>query len=328
MKTKQHFLLGAMAMGLACTLGACQNDGETVDLTVPIDLSFTPGVQTRAIIAETGETFEAGDRVGVFLSTADANQTAAIGQGAAVNNEPFTRQSGGSWSGTLYWQNISQWHTFHAYYPYDAALNGTTVTTKSVTVVQDQHAGSGAGYKAADYLWGVSQPTQATNNSITVQLQHCMARIVVKLTPGNDMTNAEVDELATTLQIMGGTIPATGSMDVTNGIVSASTAQDAGTLTSITPYRTGSNGSYTYYAILLPGSCFKRGDTFVRLVALDKTTYYAYTLDTTSDLTLEGGRQYIFNLKANKAGIHLDGFTIGTWQTGSTTSGSVDMVVS
>ena len=176
MKTKQHLLLGAMAMGLACTLGACQNDGETVDLTVPIDLSFTPGVQTRAIIAETGETFEAGDRVGVFLSTADANQTAAIGQGAAVNNEPFTRQSGGSWSGTLYWQNISQWHTFHAYYPYDAALNGTTVTTKSVTVVQDQHAGSGAGYKAADYLWGVSQPTQATNNSITVQLQHCMAR--------------------------------------------------------------------------------------------------------------------------------------------------------
>lgn len=304
------------AAALAIGLGACQND-DGVDMDRPIALNFsTDGVVTRATIAETGETFEAGDRVGVYLSTGNTEAVSAIGTGAAVDNEPFAKQSGGAWSGTLYWQNISQWHTFHAYYPYDAALNSSTATTKAVAVAADQHKDSGAGYKAADYLWGVSAPTRATNNSLTVQLEHRMARIVVHLSPGADMTDAEVDELAPTLEIVGGTIPATGSMDVTDGTVAASSAQGAGTLTTITPYRTGGSGEYTYFAILLPGSSFGRGDTFVRLVAPDNTTYYAYTLDTTSDLTLESGRQYIFTLTANKAGINLDQFSIKGWQTG------------
>lgn len=315
------------AAALAIGLGACQND-DGVDMDRPIALNFsTDGVVTRATIAETGETFEAGDRVGVYLSTGNTEAVSAIGTGAAVDNEPFAKQSGGAWSGTLYWQNISQWHTFHAYYPYDAALNSSTATTKAVAVAADQHKDSGAGYKAADYLWGVSAPTRATNNSLTVQLEHRMARIVVHLSPGADMTDAEVDELAPTLEIVGGTIPATGSMDVTDGTVAASSAQGAGTLTTITPYRTGGSGEYTYFAILLPGSSFGRGDTFVRLVAPDNTTYYAYTLDTTSDLTLESGRQYIFTLTANKAGINLDQFSIKGWQTGETATGDANMVV-
>lgn len=315
------------AAALAIGLGACQND-DGVDMDRPIALNFsTDGVVTRTTIAETGETFEAGDRVGVYLSTGNTEAVSAIGTGAAVDNEPFAKQSGGAWSGTLYWQNISQWHTFHAYYPYDAALNSSTATTKAVAVVADQHKDSGAGYKAADYLWGVSAPTLATNNSLTVQLEHRMARIVIHLSPGADMTDAEVDELAPTLEIVGGTIPATGSMDVTDGTIAASTGQDAQTLTAITPYRTGSGGEYTYFAILLPGSSFGRGDTFVRLVAPDNTTYYAYELNTTSDLTLESGRQYIFTLTANKAGINLDQFSITGWKTGETATGGANMVV-
>lgn len=315
------------AAALAIGLGACQND-DGVDMDRPIALNFsTDGVVTRATIAETGETFEAGDRVGVYLSTGNTEAVSAIGTGAAVDNEPFAKQSGGAWSGMLYWQNISQWHTFHAYYPYDAALNSSTATNKAVSVVADQHKDSGAGYKAADYLWGVSAPTRATNNSLTVQLEHRMARIVVHLSPGADMTDAEVDELAPTLEIVGGTIPATGSMDVADGTIAASTVQDAKTLTAITPYRTGGSGEYTYFVILLPGSSFGRGDTFVRLVAPDNTTYYAYTLNTTSDLTLESGRQYIFTLTANKAGINLDQFSITGWQTGGTATGGANMVV-
>lgn len=315
------------AAALAIGLGACQND-DGVDMDRPIALNFsTDGVVTRATIAETGETFEAGDRVGVYLSTGNTEAVSAIGTGAAVDNEPFAKQSGGAWSGTLYWQNISQWHTFHAYYPYDAALNSSTATAKAVAVVADQHKDSGAGYKAADYLWGVSAPTRATNNSLTVQLEHRMARIVIHLSPGADMTDAEVDELAPTLEIVGGTIPATGSMDVTDGTIAASAGQDAQKLTTITPYRTGDDGEYTYFAILLPGSSFGHSDTFVRLVAPDNTTYYAYTLNTTSDLTLESGRQYIFTLTANKAGINLDQFSITGWKTGDTATGGANMVV-
>lgn len=109
MKMKTYLM--APAMIAALLLAACNGD-DGVDMDRPIALNFsTDGVVTRATIAETGETFEAGDRVGVYLSTGNTETVSAIGTGAAVDNEPFAKQSGGAWSGTLYWQNISQWHT-------------------------------------------------------------------------------------------------------------------------------------------------------------------------------------------------------------------------
>ena len=57
------------------------------------------------------------------------------------------------------------------------------------------------------------------------------------------------------------------------------------------------------------------------------STRQLYTANTTSDLTLESGRQYIFTLTANKAGINLDQFSIKGWQTGETTTGDANMVV-
>lgn len=117
----------------------------------------------------------------------------------------------------------------------------------------DQHADGGQGYKAADYLWGVNAPVKATESSQLMELKRKMARVKVTLKPGNDMTADKVDAIAASLQVLGTDIPTAGTFDVAKGIITANQTQDA-PLASLSPYHTGADGNYTYYAIMLPGT--------------------------------------------------------------------------
>ena len=334
-------ILMAMAMTTATfALGACSNsdEPEVVDLTKPIDLNIGVGsaVQTRVAI-EQPTTFETGDAIGIYLATADKNAapseatpvTATINAGNAVNNVQFTKTSD-SWTGVIYWQNTSQWHTLYGYYPYDSSLSGTA-TTKSVMVAEDQHATGtvngtgdvqGAGYKNADYLWAKNTAVMAISSSQPMELQHKMSRIVIKLTAGNDLSQGELIALASSLKIVNkedggaGKTPLNGTFEITTGEITA--ISETSKVVEITPYRVEGTVSgkldkeYTYYAILLPSTSFTKEKDFVQLTATDGTIYL-YKLGTASDLTLSAGSEYVFTLKANKTGIFLSNFTIKKW---------------
>lgn len=325
---KKEKLLLAPALAMLFAVGACNNEdnpAQAVDLNTPISLDFGMGATTKVAIANpTG--FDTGDKLGVYLATSDDNAQAPLGSGEAVNNVPFSKTATG-WDGAIYWQNTTQWHTLYAYYPYDESLDGTR-TSKAVTVAQDQQADEGKGYKAADYLWGKNDPTRATVNSQIMVLGHCMARVTITLKPGIDMTAAELDAMAGNLRILasnGKPVPTAGTFELATGAITAGTQQSA-PLTEVSPYCTGANGSYTYYAILLPGTGFTKGESFVSLTAADGTTY-VYKLDTGSDLSLEAGKEYTFALEANKAGINLSQFNISNWADGGSTSGDLDMLI-
>lgn len=311
-----------MAMFLA--LGACSNEDtlpQAVDLNTPIRLNFSLGAETKVAI-ENPTGFERGDIVGVYLATSDNNEQAAINTGEAVNNVQFNFD-GTSWDGSIYWQNTTQYHTLYAYSPYNWGLSGTQTSTP-VIVYGDQRLS--ASYQIVDFLWGVSTPVKATTSSQTLQLKHRMARIVVHLSAGADMTSQEIDDMADNLKILassGKDILTKGTFEVTTGNITADATSNP-TLTEIIPYRTGGSGQYTYYAILLPGTEFTQGEAFVSLTDTDGTPYL-YKLSTASNLQLLGGKEYIFTLKANKAGISLGQFTIKGWEEGGSTEGSLDM---
>ena len=328
---KQFIFAPALAMILG--LGACSNDNEpqVVDLSKPIDLNFGIGLTTKVTIDDANgiNQFENGDAVGVYLATSD-NETpaASIDAGEAVNNVKF-QLNGSTWDGAIYWQNTAQWHTLYAYYPYDAALDGTQ-TTKAVSVQADQYSNNGQAYKAADYLWGVNRPVMATVSSQTIQLKHRMARIVVKLSCGDDMAPEELQAIAPSLKLLGTNIPTQGTFEVKDGSITADQAQD-NTLSEVMPYSTRTadgSGAYTYYAILLPGTQFANGAEFVSLTDTDGTPYIYKLNAGGNDLQLVAGNEYTFKLKANKAGIDLAQFTIESWTNNNVDeSGSADMVV-
>ncbi len=326
---KKQQILFASALALTLALGACTNDNEpqVVDLTKPISLDFGLEATTKVAI-ENPIGFDNGDAVGVYLATSDDQTQAAINAGQPVNNVQF-QLNGGTWDGVIYWQNTAQWHTLYAYYPYDAALDGTQ-TTKAVSVQADQYSNNGQAYKAADYLWGVNRPVMATVSSQTIQLKHRMARIVVKLSCGDDMAPEELQAIAPSLKLLGTNIPTQGTFEVKDGSITADQAQD-NTLSEVMPYSTRTadgSGAYTYYAILLPGTQFANGAEFVSLTDTDGTPYIYKLNAGGNDLQLVAGNEYTFKLKANKAGIDLAQFTIESWTNNNVDeSGSADMVV-
>lgn len=327
---KKQQILFASALALTLALGACTNDNEpqVVDLTKPISLDFGLEATTKVAI-ENPIGFDNGDAVGVYLATSDDQTQAAINAGQPVNNVQF-QLNGGTWDGVIYWQNTAQWHTLYAYYPYDAALDGTQ-TTKAVSVQADQYSNNGQAYKAADYLWGVNRPVMATVSSQIIQLKHRMARIVVKLSCGDDMAPEELQAIAPSLKLLGTDIPTQGTFEVKDGSITADPSQDATTLSEVTPYSTRTadgSGAYTYYAILLPGTQFANGAEFVSLTDTDGTPYIYKLNAGGNDLQLVAGNEYTFKLKANKAGIDLAQFTIESWTNNNVDeSGSADMVV-
>lgn len=342
MKTNRMIVATALTATLFA-LGACSNSDEpnvnVVDLTKPIDLRMESAVvTTRSLISEGATTFEAGDKIGIYLGAPGADDNPTAPASGKYKNMEYTLggqstpggQGGQAWTGSpIYWQSATQKHTLYAYYPF-AGTPGTAAADDKlpVSIAQDQNADGGKGYKAADYMW--KQVVVApTNSPVALTLDHGMSLIKVTMTLGAGFDKlSDVAALAPSIR---GSIYKAGTWNLADGTIAATTA-DA-TYSAITPYVVDKSAdaaapSLTYYAIVMPGTLFSNGSEFVSLAATDGTTYaYKLALSGGGDLTTKAGEYYHFNLTANKAGIALSSFTIGAWATGTDENGNADMVV-
>lgn len=333
MKTSKMIVATALTATLFA-LGACSNSDEpnVVDLTKPIDLRMESAVVvTRSLISEGATTFEAGDKIGIYLGApgADGNPT-GLTSGKYKNME-YTL-GGQSWTGApIYWQSATQKHTLYAYYPF-AGTHGTAPADNKlpVSIAADQHADAGKGYKAADYMWkqAVVSPT---NSAVALTLDHRMSLIKVTMTQGNGF--ADLKEVAALAPSIRGSIYKAGTWNLADGTIAPTTTGTDATHSAITPYvvdnsAAGTDASLTYYAIVMPGTLFGNGSEFVSLADADGTTYaYKLALAGGGDLTTKAGEYYHFTLTANKAGIALSSFSIGAWTAGPEENGDADMVV-
>lgn len=337
MKTSKMIVATALTATLFA-LGACSNSDEpnVVDLTKPIDLRMESAVVvTRSLISEGITTFEAGDKIGIYLGAPGADNTPTGLTSGKYHNMEYTLggQGGQTWTGSpIYWQSATQKHTLYAYYPF-AGTHGTAPADGKlpVSIAADQHADAGKGYKAADYMWkqAVVAPT---NSSVALTLDHRMSLIKVTMTKGAGFDNlSDVAALAPSIR---GSIYKAGTWNLADGTIAPTTTGTDATHSAITPYvvdkpaAAGADASLTYYAIVMPGTLFSNGSEFVSLADADGTTYaYKLALTGGGNLTTKAGEYYHFKLTANKAGIALSSFTIGAWTPGPDESGDADMVV-
>ncbi|HIY89117.1 MAG TPA: fimbrillin family protein [Candidatus Bacteroides pullicola] len=313
-KMKNNLFIMAGAMIAALSLGACSNEDDThgVDLSKPISLSFQPAaVVTKATVGVDNASFEAGDEIGVYVSSS------ALAS-AEYCNVKFT-SAGGSWTATdMFWPSGKDTYDITAYYPF-AGTENTAAATLAVSVPDNQ---SGDGYSNADYLWTKKATVQPTNANIPLTLDHKMSLLKLNMAEGNGISLAEV--AAMTPAILG-EVPAKGTWDLATGSITPDTEGEKHS--SIRPYMDydSGTGTLTYYALVMPGTTYAQNQRFLTLTGTDGTVFY-YELNIEGGITAGAGTYVDLNLTVNRTGISLSSFTVGDWKPSDVSgSGTVTM---
>ena len=161
------------------TLGfvACQQ-GET-------KMEVAPSAQMAFDITTTrvaNGAFETGDKVGLYVTDYVGYNTPALLQisGNRANNEAMA-YDGALWTTerAIYWGAYKS--DVYAYYPY---MEIEDVDKQPFTVATDQSV-EGA-YEASDLLWAKAEGVAQADGAVTLQMQHSMSRLVVKIMAGQE----------------------------------------------------------------------------------------------------------------------------------------------
>ena len=311
MKKNLFILASAMA---ALALGACSNEEEThgVDLSKPISLDFRPAaVQTRATVGVEDANFVINDVVGVYVSRSTL-------EGSDYANIKFTYDNTKWITKTLYWPNGTDSYTITAYYPFAGSEN-TAAATLSVNVPDNQ---GGNSYTKADYMWAQKTSVTPTNEAITLTMDHKMSLLKLDITanPNMGLGLSQINDMTPAIL---GSIPATGTWNLTTGDI---TPDDKGTThQSIRPYAAYvTNQSLTYYALVMPGTTFKKGEKFFTLTDGEDNTY-SYTLNIEDGITAGEGKYVELDLTVTRKGINITSFDVGDWQPDQSGSGMVEL---
>lgn len=220
-------------------LMACADDGEPkyVDARhTPMTFAVTHPGRTRA----TATDFEAGDRISLFVSKADA--PLEIG-GNLVNNEPLA-YDGSSWTAThtLYWDDGT--YNAYAYYPFIQGVSSISDQPFSVSLDQTtpKTATALGGYEASDLLFATAKGIKASASPVSLTFRHIMSKLKIRLVRGEDF---EGEMPATADVYIHNTVP-TATVDLQAGVA---TRYVKGTRHTIQAHQ---EGTYSYSAIVVP----------------------------------------------------------------------------
>ncbi len=179
MKTRDILcIVSALALGLA----GCSQEHESVKVSSSNTMSFnimSPYAHTRVADG----LFEAEDMVGLYVVDYVDAETAAPLQlsGNRANNEAMMFD-GSAWATErpIYWGEGKS--DVYAYYPYiDEVVD---VEAQPFSVATDQDA-EGA-YEASDLLWAKAAGVSQADGAVSLQMQHSMSRLVVKIMAGEE----------------------------------------------------------------------------------------------------------------------------------------------
>lgn len=179
MKTRDILcIVSALALGLV----GCSQEHESVKVSSSNTMSFnimSPYAHTRVADG----LFEAEDMVGLYVVDYVDAETAAPLQlsGNRANNEAMMFD-GSAWATErpIYWGDGKS--DVYAYYPYiDEVVD---VEAQPFSVATDQDA-EGA-YEASDLLWAKAAGVSQADGAVSLQMQHSMSRLVVKIMAGEE----------------------------------------------------------------------------------------------------------------------------------------------
>ena len=308
MKTKT---LAALLLA-AASLAACVKTEVSQPSSDPSLVSFSAGIRTRAY----DTTWESGDMIGISGTSYDKDYT---------NVAYMTSSEEGSNLGTftvanegeeIYYQDNNE-VTFTAYYPWNDLQGATSITADSR--VQSQQ-------KTFDFLWAQATGSKASPE-VVFTFAHSMAKLVLTIKKGADVSYAEVKEALISLS----GVTTDGTFNVTTGVAAAESTASVQTWcfannTTETTYNTeqvpnNDDETVSYTLILFP-QAFSAGSPSVTAELTGRQSFTAH-LDFTAANTAAGdanatnswvaGRQYNLSVTLHKTSLEVGECTITGW---------------
>lgn len=224
----------AGGISLLLSMTACHSGADEMtdssDKNVMTFEVLHPDKQSR--VTDAG--FETNDCVGLYLTTED---TPLELSGNYVNNTSLT-YSGSAWTSAkpIYWNEGI--YDIYAYFPYEQSLS--SVDDMPLSVSTEQHVA--ANYAASDFLWAGKKGVEASDGKITLQFEHKMSRLVIKLTKGEDYEG----DLPEDAEVYIHNTVTSATADLSVGIVTRNPRGEAETI------RAKSLGNHQYAAIIVP----------------------------------------------------------------------------
>lgn len=176
MKAKYLYIVSALALGLA----GCSQEYHNTE--APLDGIMMFNIVSPNATRVADGIFEAEDKLGLYVTDyADATTPAPLQiSGNRANNEDMVF-NGTSWTTErpLYWGEGKS--DVYAYYPY---MEIDDVDEQPFSVSTDQTI-EGA-YETSDFLWAKAEGVAQTDGTVSLQMQHSMSRLVVKIMAGEE----------------------------------------------------------------------------------------------------------------------------------------------
>lgn len=308
MKTKT---LAALLLA-AASLAACVKTEVSQPSSDPSLVSFSAGIRTRAY----DTSWESGDMIGISGTSFDKDYTNVAyvtSSEEGGNLGAFTVANEGE---EIYYQDNNE-VTFTAYYPWNDLQGATSITADSR--VQSQQ-------KTFDFLWAQATGSKASPE-VVFTFAHSMAKLVLTIKKGADVSYAEVKEALISLS----GVKTDGTFDITTGVAAAtSTAPDQtwcfANNTTETTYNTeqvpnNDDETVSYTLILFPQT-FSDGSPSVTAELTGRQSFTA-DLDFTAANTAAGdanaanswvaGRQYNLSVTLHKTSLEVGTCTITDW---------------
>lgn len=224
------------SLGLLFAMTAC--DGSLNEISDPKEndvMTFEvlhPNQDNQSRLTDTE--FETNDQIGLYMTTKD---TPLELSGNYVNNMQLTYKTN-AWTTAkpVYWNKGN--YDIYAYFPYTASL--ASVDDMPVSVSTEQHVA--ANYATSDFLWAGKKNVEASDGKVTLQFEHRMSRLVIKLTKGEDYEG----ELPEDAEVYIHNTVTSATADLSVGIVTRDPHGKAETI------RAKSLGNHRYAAIIVP----------------------------------------------------------------------------
>ncbi len=289
MKTAKNIIAAACA---AIAFTSCDKEQDT-SFKAPIEATFTSGIEARA----SGNTWTAGDRVGIFMKT--AGQPLASGNiSMGADNRSYTSTAGitGTLTPSAGDQKIYYPQSgdvdFIAYCPYLATITAFAYPLSVATQTTPENI---------DVLWS-NNATSKNKNSTGVSLTfvHKLTQLVINTTAGEGLVAADLAAMSVVITGMN----TTASLNLATGVVSAE-----GTTADIATKTATAGG--VYRAIVLPVAYTTAGTAKIEF-RLNNVASDVFLFDIPAT-TLAAGNTYTWNIIVQRTPLLTDA-TITAWQ--------------